>query len=39
MVKVINIILENSEHEELTEKKGSKTWKECLVDGAKNESK
>jgi len=35
MVKVINILLEDSQHKELLDSKGSKTWKDCLIDGAK----
>lgn len=35
MVKTINIILEDAEHKELSDLKGSKTWKDCLKAGAK----
>lgn len=32
-MKVVNIYLEDEEHKLFTERKGSKTWKEVLVDG------
>jgi|AntAceMinimDraft_18_1070375.scaffolds.fasta_scaffold14835_8 hypothetical protein len=35
MVKTINIILEDSEHKELSTQKEQKTWKQCLMLGVK----